>query len=390
MTNQAANPSYAYPPAGPQKRSFLAGCFSIVFLAIFIIAGAAALFAVNAEFLLFRKDAYLQAFEENGVYERIPALITNLMAADLQSGQTLPETLEGQPPEEGSSDRGIFQYLEAEEYQAILSTLFPPEWIREQTGRVLDGIFAYINLQTPDLRMEISTAEIRERLQGETGKALLEQIMASWPPCTLSQLLEMAAAGLDGSLENLPVCLPPAEYLPAVTPLLQEGLQAMAAGIPDKVDLASPSTGEGAGSATGQASPGVDPLQGRPKQVYSFLRWSLRGALFAALGVLALLTLVAVRSGRDMAFWWGLSFTGAGLLALVASLSFGIPIGTQLLERAVPIEIITSLPDLARVVMDVGRSVLERYFYWVGVESIVVALAGFALLAVSFLLRRRG
>jgi len=287
-------------------------------------------------------------------------------------------------------NRGVLQYLDREDYRAILSSLITPDWVREQASGLLDQVLAYVNLETPGLRAVISMVEIRERLQGETGQDILERIMSSWPACTMSQLLEMASASLNGNLENSPVCLPPEEYIPMITPALQDGLHEMAADIPDEVDLIQQSGAGSSGAASEPGMQGVDPLRGESGQVYDILRWSIRLAPLVALGLLALLTLAAVRSWRDIALWWGLALGGAGVLALATSLTVGLPLADRLLERAVGDELTGSMPGLAQLVLETGRTVFERYFFWVGVEAAILALAGFVLLLVALLVSRQG
>jgi len=384
MTRQAQYRSTENPQPNGNKRSFLAGCFIFLFLTAFILVGAAAMHAVNAEFFLFRKGVYLQVFEENGLYERFPGLISEPLAGQAQTG------VEGGQLSAYLPNRGVLQYLDREDYRAILSSLITPDWVREQASGLLDQVLAYVNLETPGLRAVISMVEIRERLQGETGQDILERIMSSWPACTMSQLLEMASAGLNGNLENSPVCLPPEEYIPMITPALQDGLHEMAADIPDEVDLIQQSGAGSSGAASEPGMQGVDPLRGESGQVYDILRWSIRLAPLVALGLLALLTLAAVRSWRDIALWWGLALAGAGVLALATSLTVGLPLADRLLERAVGDELTGSMPGLAQLVLETGRTVFERYFFWVGVEAAILALAGFVLLLIALLVSRRG
>ncbi len=358
--------------------------FATVFLVLFLLATPLAFYAETAERLLFQPGVYTEALQALNFYNRFPALIAGRVS---QNAGSLPGTQNGVPGDNPNTGEEL-QYLGSSDYEAILASLFPPEWLKPQTESVIDQLFNFLNFQSPALSLKVSMIDVKARLQGQQGAEIALRIIKSWPPCTVSQLLEFAGLGISGKLQGMPVCQPPEALLPIVTPFVQAGLNGVASQIPDQVDLAGLLMRGQNGfilSETPAAGVGVAALSLR--QWYAVFRWSLRLSPLLPVIFLVLFTWIAVRDGRGLFTWWGGAFLGAGLLAALSSLAAGALL-FDLMHSILQALWINPAPALFQFSNEMARYVILRYTQWVGLEGVILLVAGGIILIGSLFFKR--
>jgi hypothetical protein len=321
---------------------------------LFILAGVPALFLFNIEQKAFSSATYKQAFENQGLYQRMPALVAATLATTVSQNGAMPS---------------FVKELTAEEWQTTISTLLPPEELRAMTDQTLDSAFDYLNLKSNTV--VVTLIPIKARLAGEGGVNVVRDFLRTQPDCTLDQLTQMGLGLLSG---NIALCNPPDEAMAFFGPFIQSQLQAITATFPDQIDLVPGTQG------------------GTPNDPRLKLQWVRSGISFSPFFLLLLLLLIAVlavRSIRDLLIWWGwpLLITGA-LAALIAMV--GSPLIGWLLQGIIQIYGAAFLPPiLASTIAETTSAVASQMLAPVILQGFVLAMIGLIMVIAGTLFRRR-
>ncbi len=183
--------------------------------ALFVISSVVVLLLFNIERKAFSSATYKQAFENQRLYERMPAILGTTLATYItENGNALP----------------FLQVLTVEDWQNSIVTLLPPEELKGMANNALDATFDYLNSRTNSAI--ISLLPIKTHLAGESGIQLVIQILHRQPACTTEQLTQMAL-GLFGG--QIVLCNPPEQAIGLMMPFIQTQLQSMTAIFPNEV-----------------------------------------------------------------------------------------------------------------------------------------------------------
>ncbi len=318
---------------------------------LFVLAVGIALLLFNAERRLFNADLYLRALENQRIYEQLPSLAAEVLTssaslnpcennpiacgqesrpAEAQScfenalgaetyqilirNERLPSEAElasvqpcfdqfgkpemsqrGSPPE-------YLKSLSAENWQAIISAILPPEMTRTLAKEALTSVFGYLNGETESATLSLTT--FKAHMNGPSGTQAAMQLLRTQPPCKLEDITQMTLGNLSGET-NLILCNPSDDVLNLIEPLIQMQLQTVAAGIPDTVTLISAN---------------AESMQ-NPLTALRVARAILRFSPLLPLGFLFLITVFAVRSLKDWLGWWGIPLFISGLLGIALSIA---------------------------------------------------------------------
>ncbi len=377
---------------------------------LFIVTTGVTLLLFNAERRLFNAQLYLRAFESQRVYERLPALAAEALTA---SGSLNPCeknpimcASEGRPPEvqaclEAALGADTYQELvrnqrtptqeeialaqpcldqypqdpteqqqggppdymkalSAENWEAILSAILPPEMTKSLVENALNSVFAYLNGKTDSATL--SLVEFKAHVGGPAGVDAIMQMLRAQPPCTPAQIAEMTIGSLSGD-QKIIFCNPSDEVLNLVQPLIQAQLQLAVAGIPDTATLIPAS------------APGMQ----NPLEALRVIRAVMRFSPLLPLGLLFLITVFAVRTLKSWLDWWGFPMFLGGLVGLAVSASIN-PIFKWAFARYIQPKIAylpASLTDTGRGVVG---SVLSGVTAPIVFQSIVLMLIGIILI----------
>ncbi len=316
----------------------------VLLVLVIFLTGLPGIFALPAEWILFNPDSYKQALAEENAYSQFPLLLGQMIA---EGGNLFLF---------GSGDH-LLQVLQHSNYEAIVQQIFPEDWVRAQADGLIDQFWAYFNFQSPRLRLAVDFRPIKERLTGEQSAQIAAAIVQGFPPCQGSDLLNWALQALNGTVDQLPLCRPPAQFVGAANLLAEELLKGSAALMPDELDLAGLLRLPAAvGLPAAIHPPGAQPVAtawAGGFRVYHFFRRADRWLPWAALLLLVPVGLLARGAPRP------------------AALKDGKP---SPLRPAAPAELrsVDGLP-----------SPLRDPFYWLGLSLL---LPGFAALIIALLL----
>ena len=255
--------------------------------ALFALTAGLALLLVNAERRLFDADFYLAALDRQNFYDRLPALAA--------------ETVMGAPAsDDPNSARNYLNLVPAQNWEALFRALLPPEVSRPMTEQAVASVFDYLNGKSE--AVVVSLTAFKNHLAGPAGTEALFGIVRAQPACSFEQIAQLTVGSLFGQTPSFMLCNPSDSLLDLFQPLIQSQVQAIAASIPDSVDLTP--------SKVGAESP--------LKSLRS-LRTLMRLSLLLPLGLLLLVGILAVRRWRDILTWWGIPLFAAGLFRILLS-----------------------------------------------------------------------
>ena len=402
---------------------------AVVLAILFVWSALAALFLVGAQQKLLAPDPYKQVLVEQNVYNRLPRLVAEQLDyntstgsdsdqafiasiikvaspaltscletslgpsayADMENAARQPTMSEvsavkaclradGVPTSVATSHNGIpvfFWMLSEPDWQAVLTSLLPPDWLKAQSESVIDQIYAEV--QSGDRRpITISLTDVKTRLKGSEGLDAITRLIDAQPACTLDQLAELIGSIAQSQpLTSLPVCHPPDQIISALDPAIQSVLGLLADQIPDQYVISS-----GTSSSTG------DPLQAGPDAL-STLRTITIVAFLIPVLLLALVALCAARSVRGLLVWLGVPMLVAGAIGALLSAA-GMAATNAAVSSAVSGRFgSTALaPDVADLQVQLIGAIGRGYMTAVLVDALVLTLIGAGLLVASFAVGR--
>jgi hypothetical protein len=319
-----------------------------------IVTGVLVLLFFNIERKAFDSATYKQAFEAQGLYQRMPALMASALQTSVsQNPNAFP----------------FLKELSPEDWQTTIASLLPPEESRAIADRALDSTFDYVNGRSNSV--VLSLAPLKVHLAGQEGVNIIKQFLSTQPDCTVDQLTQMGLGLLGG---NIALCNPPDQAMSLVEPLIASQLQTVVAAFPDQVTLLS---------GTDSRSPGD------PRYTLHLVRSAIRFSPFLVFLLLLALTLFAVRSIRDWLVWWGIPFLVIGITTALIAL-VGSPLVGWLLQFVIETRGAALVPPiLASSIAETTSAVARQILNPVAIQALIIAVIGLMMLIAGILLTRR-
>ena len=330
----------------------LAKILAVSCAVLFVISGVLALTLFNVEQKAFTAKTYKQAFSEQGLYEKMPAVLAGAMTTSIAENPNADPYLKA---------------LTQPDWERTIAALLPPDELKTLTDDALDSVFDYVNGKTDSA--SVSLLPFKRRMAGESGVEAVKQVLAAQPACTAAQLTQMGLNLISGG--EMILCNPPAEMVDLFSPMIETQLQVMTIAIPDEVTLIK---GNQAGTPND------------PRRRLGQLRAGIKLTPILPLLFLFGLTMFAVRSLSDWLKWWGVPFliTGAlsALLAVIGSPLAGGFIGQALSSGSLP-------PALLSLTQETVGAAARQVLSPVVTQGLILAAAGLAMAVIGFLLARR-
>lgn len=346
---------------------FLAGIVAM----LFVITAVLALFLTNLLTVIANRELLKESLSnlDQLVVETVPAFVA--------------QALEQQAFERGLAPINLDEAL----LQQSMETLLPPGWIEAQAETAVDTAFELLetgNLENAEL--EIDTTPLLDRFRGEPGKAVVNNIIASLPPCTEP----VNPAEFLGSSVTIPDCLPPdvpaEQIVDEVHSRLVQALDsnpqlADESGVV-RVPIFSPE----------QAVQNEELVQARGEllrvqQLFSLaINWGWLLWLLPV-GCLLLILLLAVRSWAEWGNWWGWPFVITGVLVLLVS--FVLPAITTFLLRQLPSGTAALTGSIQQTGVQIVTAVSDTWLRQVNIQAAIMLTLGCLFLVLGFATRKR-
>ncbi len=315
---------------------------------LFVISAVIVLLLFNIERKAFSAETYKQAFEDQRLYERIPAMLASTLTAYIaENPNAIP----------------LLKALTVENWQANLTTLLPPEEMKALANNALDSTFDYLNDKTDSA--VISLVPVKTHLAGESGLQVVRQFLNLQPPCTTEQLTQMALGLLGGQIA---LCNPPEEAVGLMAPFIQAQLQAMTALIPDQVAFI-PGT--------------LSNTPNDPRLKLNLIRSAIKLTPFIPILFLFGIAIFGIRTLRNWLIWWGWPFLLAGATSALVAL-VGSPLVGWILQLLIQNQgTILIPPVLAASIGETTGAVARQMLALVVAEGLLLALLGLAMVIAS-------
>jgi hypothetical protein len=329
---------------------FLAALCAVVF----VMSSVVVLLLFNIERKAFSSETYKQAFENQRLYERMPAMLASTLTVYIgQNPNAIP----------------LLKALTVENWQTSLTTLLPPEEMKTMANNALDSTFDYINGKTDSA--VISLVPIKTHLAGESGLQVVRQFLALQPQCTTEQLTQMALGLLGGQIA---LCNPPEEALGLMAPFIQGQLQAMTSLIPDQLAFI-PGT--------------ISNTPNDPRLKLNTVRSAIKLTPFIPILFLFGIAVFAVRTLREWLIWWGWPLMMAGVISVFTAL-VGSPLIGWILQLLIQNQGKNFIPAvLATSIGETASAVARQMLAPVVLEGFILALLGLGMIIASMLFSRQ-
>ncbi|MCI0553409.1 MAG: hypothetical protein L0287_20880 [Anaerolineae bacterium] len=322
---------------------------------LFIVTGVIALLLFNIERKAFSSATYKQAFENQNLYQRMPAILSNIVTTSVIQNPNLPTFVET---------------LTVADWESTISSVLPPQELKAITDDALDSIFEYVNRRTNSVT--VSIVPLKSHLIGPSGAEVVRRILRAQPACTPEQLQEIALGFLSGG--DIILCSPPEDVMALLQPVIESQTQFLVVALPDEVTLVS------------------DVLSGTPNDPrlrLNNVRLILLVSPLLPITFLLAILVFAVRDLKGWLNWWGWPFlmTGAGsvLVALLGSPVVGLIVRGFMQRQGagfIP-------PILLSTLQETAGSVTREILKPVAIGGLILAVSGLTMvIAALFVVRR--
>jgi hypothetical protein len=301
-----------------------------LFLLILVVTPVA-FWAFSLQRVVLSPQTYKTAMQAQNLYnDLLPALVENLAA----SSETDPQLKAGL--------KSLLSNMTVEDWTAVSRSLLPPTWLQTQLEGTIDRLFDWIGGTSvaPGIRLELE--EIKTRLTSPDARSAAAIVVPKLRPCTANQTAAIKNAPPDQGLDKLPVCSPGEPDLrQVVIDRVSATLNALGANLPVRWDLSEQlrklDVGPVAGAPAGQQAQGHNVTEFDLAQFRAFI-WLLSRLtvllFLIPLGLLSLIVLIGIRSGKQFFRWTGWGLIVSGILTLLPvpflpTLALGVAGGQQ-------------------------------------------------------------
>ena len=321
---------------------------------LFILSGVVVLILFNIERKAFDAATYKQAFETQGLYQRVPALLATTLANSItQNPNAIP----------------LIKALTVSDWETSISTLLPPEELKAVANSALDATFDYLNGKTDSA--VISLTPLKTHLVGDSGLRVVIQFLSLQPACTPEQLSQMALGLLGGQIT---LCNPPEEAMGLMAPFIQAQLQAMTSLIPDQLAFI-PNT--------------LSNTPNDPRLKLNLVRSTIKLTPFIPILLLFGIAIFAIRSLRDLLLWWGWPFILTGVTGALVAL-IGSPLIGWILQLLIQNQGKIFIPSvLAASIGETTSAVARQMLAPVAIEGFMLGLVGLGMVVMAMFLPKR-
>lgn len=326
---------------------------AVITAILFVVSMPMAFTLYSLERNVFDASLYIQAMDEENVYQQLPLLTAQTLA------------IAAQRPESGGI-LSVFRDLSVEEWQALIVQILPPDIIRALTVDAVTQIMAYLNGERPDVVLSLTI--LKAQMQSPQGINAINGLLDAQPDCTVEQLTAMAL-----NQQALTLCDPPDTFLFLdLRPIVAAQINGLISLIPEQVTLISP----------GSLRPGY-------LQNLTDLRILIRLSLLFPLLCFLIIPVLVVRSFRGLLNWWGYPLLFAGLISLFLSV-----MSAPLSSLTFQLLFVPALPpvfpaDLLEMFRGLTAAIVRNALGPVLLVGGIMLLVGLVMVALGFLFRRR-
>lgn len=363
-----------------------------LFALLFIIMALTSIFLMTVERQLLSSDFYLDALEEQNIYDRLPAIAAEQIRYAMGYNPCLenPDLCEGDEPTTTPTEGGppgYFQALSQNDWELLITNLLPSGWLEEQVQNVTTELFDYVDTGEGDLAIYISMVELKEHLSGEEGVRALVGILDAQPECSNDDILAMASVleGAQDPGDDFLTCQPPDDFIEKYTPHIEVIFRRSLEDVPDKINVTEDMFAD-VGGAGEPSTLSIFGAQVTPFTLIRWIRWAIRMSPLFAWGTLLVIAIFGVHSFKGLGGWWGVPLIISGLIA------FGIaflatPVANWVIDRFIGDQSAMGIsPVLMETGIDLVMQMIRSLFASARNLALITAGLGIIFLVVAVVL----
>jgi len=286
--------------------------------------------------------------------------------------EILSETKFNDGSEEDAEVQRALSELTIHDWRRIVDIVLPDDWLEEQIQETIVSVNTWLDDERVSPGLKIDVRPIKEKMQGDSLFEIINLIVDTWPTCTQAQVDQMQQSMLESGQAPILFCEPPeplrSELIDFAARRFQEFFREMPATF-STFEL----------DEQVQNPENVFLLKERIRTIRAF---TIGGWLLSA-ALLGLIMVLAIRSWRDVAIWWGLPVLIAGVLTIALGLSTNVIVDRFL--QGSRVEGSEALYDLLMLPITTIRETVMSDVTGVGV---IVSVLGVCILGVSYLFHR--
>jgi len=321
---------------------------------LFVMSSVVVLLLFNIERKAFSSETYKQAFANQELYQRIPAMLASMLTTSIAENQNAIPLLKS---------------LTVADWQTSISTLLPSDELNALADNTLDATFDYLNNRTDSAA--ISLVPVKTHLVGESGLQVVRQFLSLQPQCTTEQLTQMALGLLGGQVI---LCNPPEEAMGLIAPFIQTQLQVMTSLIPDQLAFIP---------GTSSNTPND------PRLKLNAVRSAIKLTPFIPVLFLFGIAVFAVRTLREWLIWWGWPILITGVISVFTAL-VGSPLIGWILQLLIQNQGTIFIPSiLATSIGETASAVARQMLATVVLQGFILVLLGLGMVIASTFISRQ-
>lgn len=326
---------------------------AVFFAILFVVTTALTFVLYNLEQSLFDTELYVQAFEKENIYQRLPNLIAQALSVAAQEADS-------------SNPLALLRSLSEEEWEIFMVELLPPVQLKTLAEDAVGQLMGYLNGEND--QVVLSLTSLKTHMSSPQGINAIYGLLKAQPDCTLEHLTTLALGQ-----QKMMLCNPPETFLFLdLRPIIESQIQAAVLFIPEQATLIS-----------------AESSRAQKLQDLKDMRTLMRLSPILPILCLLMITVLEVRSLGDWLNWWGYPFWLSGLFSVALIILSG-PLAAWMFRILVAPVFPESLP---LDILDMFESVISRIAYEAVLPMAKIAslliLIGLIMVAIAFLLRKK-
>ncbi len=311
---------------------FFGKLIGAVLVLVLIFSIFTSIFVITFTTQIFNADLYLEAFEEQEFFDRLPGIAATQIRYSMGYNPCLenPDMCEndGLPEENGEGGPpSYFQALSKDDWETILQELLPSDWLENQVHDLIHGLIDSVRSGSEEIKLGISLLDLKDNLTGQAGVEAITKVLEAQPECSDDDLLAFTRIleGTEESGADFLSCRPGVDILENYAPQIEALLTRSLKDIPDEIDFTENLDGDGLSIE----------IFSNDVPVTVFINFIRRVILLSPLLNIMLMLVIAalaVHSFKGLRGWWGYPTAIAGLLA-TALASLASPAANFIIDR---------------------------------------------------------
>jgi len=329
----------------------LARVISTLCAIFFVVSLCVSLFLVNTEKQLFNAEFYKTVLKSQDVYARLPSILAEQINSNLN------------PSAEKSN---YLQYLTIQDWDGLIKALVPLDQIQVTSEGAIDSLVDFSNGKNNN--PVISLVFIKKTLGTQSNQAVT-RILTARPACTNEQLAQIFTSILANEpVEDDRLCNPPADLMLMALPLISQLFESQISALPDTLPIFE-----------------TPPIEKR--DALSRYRTAARVSPFLPIGLLALLTLLSVRSLSNWLKWWGFPLSLGGLVTI--GMAFLVePVSRLAITNVIARNNSPLTLRLASIGMDIMQALIHGITFPIAIQASIFLLVGLGMLTAAWLSKK--